>query len=170
MINFKNLPENWKAVKLGRVADITPAVYEKRKIKEVFFIPMELIPQDERLYADFEIRKHKEVKSGIPVYPGDLLLSKITPCFENGKVGFVPRKLGTFIATTEVHPIRSKSMLDMMFLYYFLRHPDVKAYLKNQMTGTSGRKRVPKKALVNLSIPLPPFPEQKTHCRNFKPC
>ncbi|HHF97976.1 MAG TPA: restriction endonuclease subunit S, partial [Candidatus Aerophobetes bacterium] len=160
-MNFKNLPENWKVVRLGRVADITPAVYKEKKTKEVFFIPMELVPQDEKLYADFEIRKHKEVKSGVPVYPNDLLLAKITPCFENGKIGFVPQKFGIFIATTEIHPIRSKGTIDLMFLYYLLRHPEIKEYLKNQMTGTSGRKRIPKNALVSLSIPLPPHPEQK---------
>ena len=115
-MNFKNLPANWKVVRLGRVADITPAVYKEQKTKGVFFIPMELIPQDEKLYADFEIRKRKELKSGIPVYPNDLVLAKITPCFENGKIGFVPKKLGIFIATTEIHPIRSKGTIDLTIL------------------------------------------------------
>jgi len=125
-MNFKNLPESWKVVRLGRVTEISPAKHEQNKCDEVFFIPMELIPQGEISLAGFEVRKLDEVKSGVPVYPGDLLLAKITPCFENGKIGFVPNKDGCFIATTEVHPIRSRGKIDLKYLFYFLRHPEIR--------------------------------------------
>jgi len=49
----------------------------------------------------------------------------------------------------------------MKFLFYFLKLSEIREHLKNQMTGTSGRKRVPKGALLSLPIPLPPLPEQK---------
>jgi len=74
---------------------------------------MEVIPQGEKAIVDFEVRSRDEVKSGIPVYPNDLLIAKITPCFENGKISFVPNKSGYFIATTEVYPIRPKGKIDM---------------------------------------------------------
>ena len=153
-------PKGWGVKRLGEVVDISPAKY-KLWTKKVFFIPMELIPQGEKVFTDFQIKDIDEVKSGTPVYPNDLLLAKITPCFENGKIGFVPPRDGCFIATTEVHPIRPKRKIDSRFLFFFLKHPRIKEYLKNNMTGTSGRKRVPKNALKNLLIPLPPIELQK---------
>jgi len=158
-------PKGWEVRRLGEVVDISPAKY-KLWTKKVFFIPMELIPQGEKVFTDFQIKDIDEVKSGTPVYPNDLLLAKITPCFENGKIGFVPPRDGCFIATTEVHPIRPKRKIDLRFLFFFLKHPRIKEYLKNNMTGTSGRKRVPKNALKNLLIPLPPHRTPKRVCPN----
>jgi len=129
-MNFENLPDNWKVVRLGRVAEISPAKYSEYYGSEILFIPMELIPQGEKAIVDFEVRSRDEVKSGIPVYPNDLLIAKITPCFENGKIGFVPNKSGYFIATTEVYPIRPKGKIDMKFLFYFLKLSEIREHLK----------------------------------------
>jgi len=152
-------PKGWEIKRLEEVTQISPSKYEVMRKSNCFFIPMELIPQGEKIFTDYKIMKFKEIKSGIAVSPGDLLIAKITPCFENGKIGFVPKiPTGFFMATTEVHPIRLKgNNIDLRFLYYLLRHKKIKEYLKNQMTGTSGRKRIPQKALVRLQIPLPPI-------------
>jgi type I restriction enzyme S subunit len=37
----------------------------------------------------------------------------------------------------------------------------VSGYAISQMTGTSGRQRVPPEALDHLTVPLPPLPEQR---------
>jgi len=39
-MNFENLPENWKVVRLGRVAEISPAKYSEYYGSEILFIPM----------------------------------------------------------------------------------------------------------------------------------
>ncbi len=165
--NFKDteigkIPEDWEVVRLG---DKEIAEIRKNKsinsVDEVAFISMELIP-DSEMYVKFEIRKLEDVRSFTYCEAGDLLLAKITPCFENGKQGIVPDDIpnGFALATTEVFPITCRR-IDRLFLFYVLKHPRFRKILEYSMRGTTGRKRVPKEAVENLIIPYPPLPEQR---------
>ncbi|MHB1382684.1 MAG: restriction endonuclease subunit S, partial [Thermoleophilia bacterium] len=101
------IPKEWKAVKLG-----DESIIEIRSNKtingfdKVAFIPMEAI-SDFNIFAKFEIRSAKDVKSYTYCESGDILLAKITPSLENGKQGIVPEDIpkGFALATTEVFPI-----------------------------------------------------------------
>jgi len=92
----------------------------------------------------------------------DVLVAKITPCFENGKIAHarITKRLG--FGSTEFHVARPKSRsLDDRYLYHFLRQPAVRDEGERRMTGSGGQKRVPKAFLEELNIPLPPLPEQR---------
>ncbi|MGC9261848.1 MAG: restriction endonuclease subunit S, partial [Phycisphaerae bacterium] len=52
-------------------------------------------------------------------------------------------------------------MSDTDYAYYLTKWEGVCGYAISQMTGTSGRQRVPTAALDNLKIQLPPLPEQR---------
>jgi type I restriction enzyme, S subunit len=52
-------------------------------------MPMSLLPEDTIYISQWEMRRDKEIRSGIPIQNGDFLLAKITPSFENGKQGIV---------------------------------------------------------------------------------
>lgn len=103
------------------------------------------------------------LKSGYtPFANEDLLVAKITPCFENGKIGQVriPTTLGW--GSTEFHVIRpNDETVDRRFLLHFLRSPAVRANGEMRMTGSAGQRRVPVDYLKSLGIPLPPLPEQR---------
>ena len=95
---------------------------------------------------------------------GDTLMARITPCLENGKIARY-RANG---APTEAHGstefivIRGRSgVTDNDFAYYLTQWDEVRSYSIGQMTGTSGRQRVPVDSLNHLTIPLPPLPEQR---------
>lgn len=165
--NFKEteigpLPVDWEVVRLGEVVNTDR---RKRNILEVIngvpFIPMNLIP-DEGLYIkNYEFRNLDDVRSGIVVYEGELLLAKITPSFENGKQGIL-KSVPFAIATTEVIPIKTKdNICDVEFLFYNLKLPGVRNQLAQRMEGTTGRKRLSKNVLYNFLLPLPPLEEQK---------
>ncbi|WP_148883210.1 restriction endonuclease subunit S [Thermococcus aciditolerans] len=160
------LPEGWRWVRLGEVAGIRGNSGVKKKIAqsmEAVFIPMELIPE-RGIFARYEIRKSEEVKSYSYCEPGDILLAKITPSFENGKQGIVPEVPSEFaLATTEVYAIypKDKTLIETMYLFHFLRSSYARRILEEQMLGTTGRQRVPKEAVLKLQIPLPPLKEQK---------
>lgn len=153
------IPEEWKVVRLGDVCSV-------RKNKSsptgdtIATIPMELIPED-GLYAGHIMKKKSAVKSGVFCKSGDLLLAKITPCFENGKQGIVPKVPNEIaIATTEVYPIVCDET-DTLYLFYLLKRTSVRNILASRMTGTTGRQRIPKTVLNNLLIPFPSFSEQQ---------
>ena len=159
-----NLPEHWKVTTLGEIATFTkkPRDLQYSKYDEIPFIPMELIPIAKLSSKQFILKTNDELKSGTYFEPGDILLPKITPSFENGKqciIQELPTPFG--IATTEVIPIREvEGVSDKFYLFYYLLLPDVRTLLAGKMQGSTGRQRLRKEALVNLEIPLPPLPEQ----------
>jgi type I restriction enzyme S subunit len=152
-------PKTWKVVKLQDVAEIR----SNRSINDfekIAFIPMELIPESQ-IFAKYQIRAKKDVKSFTYCKAGDLLLAKITPSLENGKQGIVPPDVPNKVAlaTTEVFPICCKE-INRFFLFYVLKFSKFRNKIISSMTGTTGRQRASKEGVKRLEIPLPPLNEQ----------
>jgi len=105
--NDIDVPAEWNAVKLEQISTFTKKPRGMRITDLIAFIPMELIPDNGDRYADFKEIQKDEMRSGVYCEAGDILLPKITPCFENHKQGIVPGELTkTCFATTEVFPIK----------------------------------------------------------------
>jgi len=95
---------------------------------------------------------------------GDTLMARITPCLENGKIARYCALSGTEEAhgSTEFIVIRGRpDVTDTGFAYYLTQWDEVRGYAISQMTGTSGRQRVPTDSLDHLAVPVPPLPEQR---------
>ena len=163
---FSNsLPEHWRMVKFEEVATFTKKPKDLRysEYNEVPFVPMNLIPIATLFSTEFILKSTDELSSGTYFEPGDILLAKITPSFENGKQCIIQELPALFgIATTEVIPIREvEGLSDKIYLFYYLLTHDVRALLAGRMKGTTGRLRLGTEALANLEIPLPPLAEQR---------
>ena len=162
MVDF---PEHWKMVRFGEVATFTkkPRGLKYPEYDKIPFVPMDLIPIAKLFSEKFTLKTNDELRSGTYFEPGDILLAKITPSFENGKqciIEDLPTSFG--IATTEVIPMREVvGVSDKFYLFYYLLLPDIRTLLAGKMQGTTGRQRLSKGTLVNLEIPLPPLPEQR---------
>lgn len=131
-------------------------------IPAIPFTAMEAIPQDGSYFAHFKMRATGSFNGGTYFERGDILLAKITPSFENGKQSLMtnlPTQFG--FATTEVIPIKILSIKhDPRLLFFYLLHPDVRHFLGERMEGSTGRKRVPESALLDLPIPVLELSEQ----------
>ena len=95
-------------------------------------------------------------------------MARITPCLENGKISRYCASDGTGVAhgSTEFIVIRgAPDITDNEFAYYLTQWERVRDYAVGQMTGTSGRQRVPTESLGRLSVPIPPIPEQRAVAR-----
>ena len=164
-MNPMGLPLNWQMVKFEEVATFTkkPRSLRYSDYNEIPFVPMNLIPIATLFSKEFILKPSDTLSSGTYFEPGDILLAKITPSFENGKqciIKELPMPFG--IATTEVIPIREvEGVSDKFYLFYYLLLPDVRALLTERMQGTTGRLRLGPKTLAELEIPLPPLAEQK---------
>ena len=164
-MNPKDLPLNWRIVKFEEVATFTkkPKGLRYSEYNEVPFVPMKLIPIATLFSKEFICKPSDTLGSGTYFEPGDILLAKITPSFENGKqciIQELPTPFG--IATTEVIPIREiEGVSDKLYLFYYLLAPDVRASLTGKMKGTTGRLRLGTEALADLETPLPPLAEQR---------
>src|SRR6218665_700450 len=94
----------------------------------------------------------------------DTLMARITPCRENGKLARFQAPEGEPIGhgSTEFIVIRGKpNVTDNDYAYYLAISSEVRKFAISQMTGTSGRQRVPTDALGKISVLLPPLTEQK---------
>jgi len=119
--------------------------------------------EDGHLLAS-EARVLSETKKGFTYFDrSDVLLAKITPCFENGKClrpGQIPTEIG--FGSTEFHVIRPDTeSLDSLYLFYLVWSEQFRFLGEKSMSGAAGQKRVGSDFLKGFEIPLPPLPEQK---------
>lgn len=93
---------------------------------------------------------------------GDVLVAKITPCFENGKIAQAVTNHPRAAGSTEFHVVRAMpGILDPRYLHHFLRQSSIRIEGERRMTGSAGQRRVPQVYLAGLRIPVPPLVEQK---------
>ena len=101
--------------------------------------------------------------SGARFKNGDTLMARITPCLENGKIGryHSPRASSLAHGSTEFIVIRGRSgVTDNEFAYYLTQSNGVRDYAISQMSGTSGRQRVPTQSLDHLYVRVPSLAQQ----------
>jgi len=92
----------------------------------------------------------------------DVLLAKITPCFENGKLGIASELTnGVGFGSSEYIVLRPSASLKADFLYYFLLQDSFRNAGAKSMTGAAGQKRVTKTYVESQQIPVPPLREQE---------
>ena len=120
MITALNIPQYWQKIRLKRIANLNPS---KSKITnfpddtEVTFLPMEAV--SESWEVDYSrTRPLREVRNGYTYFcDDDILVAKITPCFENGKGALVNGCLNGFgFGTTEFYVIRAPNLETTRFL------------------------------------------------------
>lgn len=93
----------------------------------------------------------------------DIIIAKITPCMENGKCALA-RNLtnGLAMGSSEFHVLRTNNDIVINdYLFHLLNRQIVRDFAEQNMTGTSGHRRVPIKWYEDLDIPVPPIDVQK---------
>jgi type I restriction enzyme S subunit len=162
---FKEVPEHW-AVQRGRFCmDVNPRSNRLRTLRgedEVSFVPMEAVGEYGGLRLE-QTRTIDEVGSGYTEFDdGDVVVAKITPCWENGKGALAAGLLnGAAFGTTELHVLRAASTLDQRFLFYVTVSRWFRSTGEGEMYGAGGQKRVPPEFCENARIPLPQIGDQR---------
>jgi len=159
-----DVPHHWRSLRTKHVSQLNPG---KRALNGLSddaigsFLPMEAVGE----WGALDLSDHISVGEGRSGYTyvqdGDVLIAKITPCFENGK-GALCRGLheGIGFASTEFYVLRAGSLVDPLYLYYVTRSPGYRLLGAEVMQGAAGQKRVPRDFVMNVEIPIPPFAEQ----------
>lgn len=131
---------------------------------DVSFVPMADINTFDASFTPKENRKLSEVLSGFTYFKdNDILLAKITPCFENGKAA-IARNLtnGIGFGSTEYIVIRANtSIVYPEWIFYHINTPEFIEGGKAFMTGTAGQQRVDINYVKQYRIPVPSLGEQK---------
>jgi type I restriction enzyme S subunit len=159
------VPEHWD-VKRGRFCmDVNPSSRRMRTLRpedEVSFVPMEAVGE----YGGLELGQSRaiaDIGSGYTEFEdGDVVVAKITPCFENGKGAMAAGLLnGAAFGTTELHVLRAAPILERRFLFYFSISRLFRSTGEGEMYGAGGQKRVPPEFCENVRVPLPPIDDQR---------
>ncbi len=155
-----------ETLKLGDIAEFRPP---KRQVKailsdgdEVTFMGMNALGELRIDETSLDVRALSDVYSSYTYFQdGDVLLAKITPCYENGKLGIARNlKNGVGFGSSEFMVIRPNEKLAPEYAQYFLAQGSVRFQAIKNMTGSVGHKRVPENFIKSLEIPLPPLDEQ----------
>ncbi|MBI1912954.1 MAG: restriction endonuclease subunit S [Deltaproteobacteria bacterium] len=159
--------ERWQIKRIGDIAAIKPLKSEvRRRVSSdalVSFLPMEDLRITEKYACAARTRKFLDVVGSYTYFAeGDVLLAKITPCFENGKLGIAKGlKNGIGFGSSEFIVLRPDKTITNEWLYYFLSREDFKSAGAQRMGGAVGHQRVPQEFVENYPIPIPPLPEQQ---------
>ena len=122
----------------------------------------ELKSQAEAVFSELGLKRKEQgmADEWMTVTFGDTLVARITPCLENGKtayVDFLPHdRVGW--GSTEYIVMRPMPPLPNEFAYCLARSPGFREFAIQNMTGTSGRQRVPAQVLSQFLFPSPPEP------------
>lgn len=130
-------------------------------MSQVSFLPMEAIGEQGSLDLS-GTRERNDVMTGYTeFFDGDVVVAKITPCFENGKGALVKGLLnGVGYGTTELHVLTPGPRLHGPFLYYITASSLFRELGQAEMTGSAGQKRVPEEFVRNYRVALPPLSQQ----------
>ncbi len=157
----------WQVKRLADVCEIRPPKSEARQRVApdslVSFAPMEDLGIDRKFLNVSQVKPLASVAGSYTYFAeGDVLLAKITPCFENGKLGIAMGLTnGIGFGSSEFIVFRPSAALDKEFLYYYLSRPAFRSEGAARMGGAVGQQRVPKEFIESYPIPLPAVAEQQ---------
>jgi len=155
------MASEWRELPFSEAVLINPPVRLERGNRYPFVDMGAVSPGARYVYATDE---REFFGGGSRFQHGDTLMARITPCLENGKIARFCAREGSRVGygSTEFIVIRGRpSVTDTEFAYYLTHWEEVRSYAVGQMTGTSGRQRVPTDALNHLTVPVPPLSEQR---------
>jgi type I restriction enzyme, S subunit len=160
-----DIPSHWNIRRLKHLSKLNPQRSELRDVSqelEVSFLPMEHVGEDGSLNLAIN-RPLADLESGYTYCrDGDVIVAKITPCFENGK-GALCRNLtnGIALASTEFHVIRPTDDVIPEFIFAWTQSPIFRDQGIATMYGAGGQKRVPIEFLENFLFIFPSVAEQQ---------
>ncbi|MDW2998646.1 restriction endonuclease subunit S [Faecalibacterium prausnitzii] len=158
-----DVPESWEWTRTGSLFQVNPRNRLPDDL-DAGFMPMPLLSDGFGNHHDFQIRKWKEIKTGFTHFAdGDIVIAKITPCFQNRKsavISGLPNGFGA--GTTELHVLRdhTKKLFMPYCLLIYKTHAFIEKGIKN-FSGTAGQQRIGKELISDYLIPIPPLEEQK---------
>ena len=148
-----DIPEDWVVAPFGNLFETSISRKNLRATEVVSFVGMQDVTETAQLHNQTSIT-YEKVKTGFTYFEcGDVLVAKITPCFENGK-GCHTKSLKSDVGfgSTEFHVLRATANADSDFIYYWTTQACFRKQLESEMVGSAGHRRVPLPAIQSYMI------------------
>jgi len=148
------IPNGWRLASLPEVVEINPSRY-LRKGDSAPYLDMQNMPTQGYWPLGWVQRVFG---SGTKFQNGDALVARITPCLENGKTAYVDflRDGQVGWGSTEYIVLRPKPPLPLQYGYYLARSEEFRIHAIRNMSGSSGRQRVPVSCFDRYFVAVPP--------------
>ena len=146
-------PEGWAVAPLTELMEVNP----KRSLPRGQVAPyLDMANMPTRGHVPDSV-VDRPVGSGTRFTNGDTLVARITPCLENGKTAYVDFLLDSEIGwgSTEYIVLKPRRPLPGEFAYCLARSARFREFAIRNMSGTSGRQRVPAAALSGFGMSSP---------------
>ncbi len=159
--------KSWPTKTLSEVCEIKPPKREARErlagAALVSFLPMEDMGINEKFVHATQEKPLSAVQGSYTYFAdGDVLLAKITPCFENGKLGIADGLTnGIGFGSSEYIVFRPDKALSKEWLYYHLSQEGFRVEGAARMSGAVGHKRISNDFIESCPILVPPLSEQQ---------
>lgn len=154
------VPEGWKVKRMKDICALSPSVKSISQHMCASYLPMEGL----RL-------NHIEISDGLakdlqgkytPFEDGDLLIAKVTPCFENGNIAIAKGLTnGIGFGSSEIFVLRIKKLNDVQYLFYLSLSSIFQEKACATMCGVGGLKRISPLFMKSHIIVMPPLSEQR---------
>ncbi|GGY93024.1 restriction endonuclease subunit S [Pseudoduganella plicata] len=150
---------------ISQIAEINPKV--SSLAEDDPFIPMEAVDPWAQLIDPSKIEK-KGQRGGVKAQGGDLLMARITPCLENGKIAQVPISIKKCGGSTEFIVFRAKDGTDQQFIYHLITSRVFHSQAAGTMSGSTGRQRASATDVGRIVVPILPLTKQIEICDQIK--
>ena len=158
------IPQLWKWGTLENYVTINPSTSKLDGNTAVSFLPMASVyPGFVSKFDREESKLWVNAKKGFSKFAnGDVLLAKISPCFENRKSCIVHNLINGFGAgSTELIAMRPTELIYANYLLWYVKTKYVIDYCSITFKGTVGQQRINPDRFKSMPIPVPPLAEQK---------
>ncbi|MBE9002015.1 restriction endonuclease subunit S [Nostoc sp. LEGE 12447] len=162
-----DIPEGWRVGKLEELITVNPR--ESIKNGEIVkYVDMKALSTSSMEITGYVTR---EFTSGSKFRNQDTLLARITPCLENGKTAFVSILDNEEVAfgSTEFIVLRAKQNCCPEYVYPLARSAYFRDFAVKNMTGSSGRQRIPNDVIANYKLSIPDIKTIKSYQNLCRP-
>ena len=171
--SLEELSEKYGLSSISKVAVIQPkkklALEKLSEGDDVSFMGMNGLGIEKKYSQPEKNKKLSEVYKSYQYFEDDdVIFAKITPCFENGKLGIVKGLTnGIGFGSSEFVVLRTHADFQSEFLYYCLLNEVFRNDGAANMSGAVGHKRVTKEYFYNYNVPTPPLELQQLIINKF---
>lgn len=154
------IPEHWDVKRLKDICTLSPSIKSCSQFKYASFLPMEGLRLGQIDISDAPVSTLQGKYT--PFENNDLLIAKVTPCFENGNIAIAQGLTnGIGFGSSEIFVLRAKKVLNIQFLFYMALSSDFQDKACSTMCGVGGLKRISPLFMKSHTITMPPFSEQQ---------
>lgn len=154
------IPREWEIMRIKYVAEFEPKCNMSGLNNDsiVTYLPMECLKNG---YFEKRERNLGDLPVSLTHFQeNDIVMAKVTPCFENGNIAIMQKLQSGFgLGSSELFVLRCKNV-NIHYLFWWLQNRGFVSQACSTMTGTGGLKRVSPYFIKNCAMHMPPEIEQ----------